>query len=426
MNELNKSIYLGLSLAIKLIAGLIAVKLAAQVLGPKEFGLAGQVSSLMAIVTLLAGGGISSGVTKIYADDSFESESRSSWLAAAKLIAISTSLIIGVVFVCLSPWIQKFVLQGSSASNVVQVALLLAIVPIAFSGISQGRINGRRRNDVYAVSMVIGSIFGVSGFFALSHYYGGTGALVGMIWIQIAQAFTFIFFSVLVDKLHVKASEVSDIWNKCRFFLGYGVVSMAAGVIIPVVYLILRPVVEHYNSAEALGLWQANLRISEAYTQLPMLMLSVVFFARFANSATSRLAASEVARVYLFMMGLMLAISCFVYVTRYYWIDLVFTSKFQGMEPFVGWQLAGDCLRMLSYVGTTILAARGAIRFCLVGEILQGILLAACSYFFVPRFGAYGPFYSYLSVYLIYFIVTLLALYASSRRISLKNALIDC
>jgi antigen flippase len=420
MNDLRKSIYLGLSLAIKLIAGLVTVKLAAQALGPSEFGLAGQVSSLVAIVTLLAGGGISAGMTKVYADESFENHTKSSWLAAAKWIALTVSLILGVVFLCLSSWIEKFVLQGASASAAVQVALLLAILPIAFSGIGQGRINGRRRNDVYAVSMVVGSIVGLGGFFMLSHFYGGTGAMVGLIWVQAAQAFSFILFSGLVDRQQEKTSAPLEIQKKIRFFMGYGMTSMAAGIIIPVVYLVLRPVVEQFNSAEALGLWQASLRISEAYTQLPMLMLSVVFFARFATSAGTRLSVPEVAKVYLFITGLMLAISAFVYATRHYWIELVFTSKFIGMEPFVGWQLAGDCLRMLSYVGTTILAARGAIRLCLAGEVMQGILLALCSYFFVPRFGIYGPFYSYLGVYLVYFLLTLLALYASSRKISNK------
>ena len=95
------------------------------------------------------------------------------------------------------------------------------------------------------------------------------------------------------------------------------------------------------------------------------------------------------------------------------------------MEPFVGWQLAGDCLRMLSYVGTTILAARGAIRLCLFGEVLQGVLLSVCSLFFVPKFGTYGPFYSYASAYLIYCVVTLLVLFASCRNFVNKDAFID-
>lgn len=412
MKDLKKTLYLGLGLGVKLIAGLFAVKLCAQLLGPEAFGVTGQLGSLLSVVSLLAGAGVSVGMTKVYAGAEFPPESRPDWIRAARWIALGSAGLLSVLFLLASGWVSEQLFNGNEHSHWLLGGLVLGTLPVAFAGIGQGKINGSHRDDLYALSIALGSALGLLGLWGLGRYLGPTGALLGMIWLVVAQALVMNLFGARIGRTPASSATaaatatIPELKSKARFLLGYGMLSIAAGAIIPIVYIFIRLLVQEHNGDRIFGLWQASLRISEAYNQLPLMLLSVVLFARFASSAAEPLNLEQVRKTYLFIAAMMAGIAGFVYLTRPYWIELVFTSDFAPMEAFVPWQLAGDSLKILSYVGTTILAARGAVKLCIYGELLQGVLLGASSLLLVPQFPVHGMFYAYVLSYAIYFAAT--------------------
>ena len=418
MKDLKKTLYLGVGLSAKLLAGLFAVKLCAQYLGPNAFGVTGQLSSLLSVMSLLAGAGASVGVTKVYAGAEFQLESRPQWIKAARWIALGSAGLLAALLLIFSGWVVEHLFSGTEQAYWLLGGLLVGTLPIAFAGIGQGKINGSHRDDLYALSLVSGSVLGLLGLWALGRYLGSTGALLGMIWLIVAQALVMNLFSRRIDSqsLPHAAVSIADLKLKARFLLNYGALSIAAGAIIPVVYITIRLLIQQHEGDRIFGLWQATLRISEAYNQLPLMLLSVVLFARFAGSATAPLDKSQVRKTYLFMAGMMACISAFVHLTRAYWIPIVFTAKFEAMEAFVPWQLAGDALRVMSYVGTTILAARGAVKLCIIGEFVQGGLLLVTSLLLVPQFPVYGAFYAYILSYGLYLLMTITILTRQTRQ----------
>jgi O-antigen/teichoic acid export membrane protein len=409
MKDIKKTLNLGLALSVKLLAGLYAVNLCAQILGPDSFGVTGQLSSLLAILSLLAGAGISVGVTKIYSGQEFSIATRPEWLKAAGWIASCSAVLLSTCFLLFADPIVEHIFQRTPGGLWLLGGLIFATLPVAFAGIGQGKINGSHRDDLYALSIIAGSIVGLIGLWGLGHYFGQTGALLGMIWLVVAQALVMNIFGKQIDcvKKTVQKATVAELGSKIKFLLSYGLVSMAAGLVIPITYIFIRLLVQQHSGNKVYGLWQANLRISEAYTQLPLMMLSVVLFARFASSASIGLDKIQVRRTYAFMAGLMFAISFFIYTLREYWIKIVFNSDFLEMEHFVVWQLAGDFLRVLSYVATTILAARGALKLCVIGEVVQAGLLLASSMLLIPLIPVYGVLIAYISTYGVYLLITI-------------------
>lgn len=413
MKDLKKTLYLGLGLGVKLLAGLYAVKLCAQYLGPESFGITGQLSSLLSVISLLAGAGVSVGITKVYAGSEFPLEQRPYWLKAARKMVFTSAVLLALLLVLFSGWITGRLFNASEQARWLLAGLLLSILPIGYASIGQGKINGKHRDDLYALSLVGGSALGLLGLWGLGSHWGGTGALLGMVWLLLAQALVVSFMGYRLGTGELKqsvSSEPSNPADKIRFLLGYGALSIAAGAIIPVVYIAIRLLIQHHEGDRVFGLWQATLRISEAYNQLPLMLLSVVLFARFAGSAAAPLDKTQVRKTYVFMAGLMATISAFVYLTRIYWIPIVFTTEFTSMEAFVPWQLVGDTLRVLSYVSTTILAARGALKLCIIGEFAQGGLLLVTNVLLVPQFPIYGAFYAYILTYTIYSTLSFFAL----------------
>lgn len=416
MKDLKKTLYLGLGLGVKLLAGLFAVKLCAQLLGPEAFGVTGQLSSLLSVVSLLAGAGVSVGITKIYADSEFPVDSRADWLQAAKRIALISSCLLAAAIVLSSGWIIDNLFQEAPQAWLLIGCLAASAFPISYAGIGQGKINGSHRDDLYAVSLVTGSIAGIIGLWISSKYLGPAGALIGMIWLPVAQA---VVMSLLSWKTHNSTNNsrkrATTLRTETRFLLSYGALSIATGLIIPVVYITIRLLIQNFSGNEIFGLWQATLRISEAYSQLPLILLTVVMFSRFAGTASQPLHHQSVAKLYLFIIAMMGLISAFVYYTSEYWIEIVFTTKFKAMESLVPWQLTGDTLRIASYVGTTILAARGKVKICIFTEIIQGVLLLLLSILLIPKYSLYGAYYAYISCYLVYFMLTAFLLFWCNR-----------
>jgi len=406
MKDLKKVAHLGVGLAIKLLAGLFSVKLCAYYLGPENFGVSGQLGSLLSIISLLAGGGISAGITKIYAGGACPPESRSEWHRAGGRIVIIFICVLIIALLLAAEWIVSRLFNGFQNGYWLIAGLTLAVVPLSYAAIGQGRINGLHRDDLYAASLILGSLLGVLGLIFLGKLLGAEGALLGMIWVMVAQALAMVLIGrLLKDKKSSPVTEVvvTKFWTKARFLLGYGVLSISAGAVLPVTYIIIRLLIRAHGKGDEFGFWQATLRISEAYTQLPLLLLSTVLFARFAGSTSISVEFQKVKRAYALMAIVMGLITIFVYFTRNYWIKLVFTAEFQPMEAYLPWQLIGDALRIMSYVGTTILAAKGAVRVCVVGEFVQCALLLATNFVLTPLFDVYGAYAAYIFTYALYF-----------------------
>ena len=324
-----------------------------------------------------------------------------------------------LLLIAANSWLQKTVLQGRNDAGLIITALIAAALPIALSGIGQGQNNGNQRADLYAGSMIGGSMLGLAGMWMLSHSYHATGALLGMIWLPTAQALPFFlisrFYSREIQKFSAVSLRKSQIKKNSKYLLSFGVLSISAGAIIPAALIAVRLMIEKNGDSSTLGLWQATTRISEAYTQLPLLILSVMLFARFASNASRPLSKKILLQTYTFMIGLMAVISISVLTLKSYWISIIFTPAFQGMSNFLPWQIAGDFARVLSYVGTTILAARGHVRLCVLGEVVQGLMLVSISHFFIPTLGSLAPFYAYILTYCIYLMLTLLLLRAKIK-----------
>jgi len=417
---------MGIALLCKMLVGLIAVKLCAKYVGIENFGLTGQISSLIAIVTLLASGGVAVGLAKVCSENDGDRTTIAEWVGAGSMLCVIASTLLILVFFAGRTYIEDVVLGKSIYAKAVFFVVVLSVIPIGLSGISQGVINGSQKSGTYARSLVMGSIAGLGGFLLFSYLFGAKGAMLGIIWLPVAQSLAFMISGRGLLPLTGKFAPASVTLEKTRYLGKFGLLSIAAGATIPIAYIFVRLVVQANAGAENLSLWQATVRLSEAYTQLPMLMLSVVFFVRFSSQSKKNIDWNEVRKTYLFIAALMVAIGIVVYIFREFLVKILFTPEFSKVSDLFLWQVAGDLLRMLSYVGTTILAARGFVKLGILAEVVQGTLFTLSSVVIVPMFGILGPFIAYITTYGIYFIFTISALIYLQAKTKKMYALINC
>src|SRR5437660_9073573 len=110
MNFLKVGLLFSASTLSKLLAGLIVVKIIAVYVGAGGLGRLGQFMSLMSMVTIMAGGGITTGIVKYVAEFKDNNQELKEYLGAASLVTILASLLLGLILLFSAPVISLWLL----------------------------------------------------------------------------------------------------------------------------------------------------------------------------------------------------------------------------------------------------------------------------------------------------------------------------
>ena len=157
----NTGLIFGVSTFIKLLSGLIIAKLIVLSVGLNGFGIISQFQSLMNILLVFAGGGISSGVIKYVSEyKNSDMEMLNSILKTSTFIILIFGLVIGFLLILFSTDISTYLFQSSKYSNIIIVLAVLQFF-IGFNNFFQSIINGYREVKSFAISSILGSIVGL-------------------------------------------------------------------------------------------------------------------------------------------------------------------------------------------------------------------------------------------------------------------------
>lgn len=99
----------------------------------------------------------------------------------------------------------------------------------------------------------------------------------------------------------------------------------------------------------------------------------------------------------------MAAASLTVWLLRDFAIWLLFSPKFIAMRDLFAWQLVGDVLKVGAYVFGYLVIAKASLRFYILTEISQFVLLTGFSRWLIPVHGALGAAQAYMATYIVYF-----------------------
>ena len=97
-------------------------------------------------------------------------------------------------------------------------------------------------------------------------------------------------------------------------------------------------------------------------------------------------------------------------------IWLLFSHQFTAMRDLFAWQLVGDVLKVSAYVFGYLVIAKAALRFYILTEVSQFVLLTGFSRWLIPAHGALGAAQAYMATYIIYFALCCGAFFIWRRR----------
>jgi len=157
------------------------------------------------------------------------------------------------------------------------------------------------------------------------------------------------------------------------------------------------------NGWAQVGLWQGVTSISDAYLQFITATFSVWLLPTLARLDNKQAIAREIGRALRFVLPAVAVASLSVWIMRDIAISLLFSAAFHDMRDLFVWQLCGDVFKVGAYVFGYLVIAKASLRFYVLTEISQFILLTLFSRWLIPLHGASGAAQAYMFTYVTYF-----------------------
>lgn len=403
MHILKVGLLFSASTLSKLLAGLVVVKIIAVYVGAEGLGRLGQFMSLMSMITILAGGGISTGIVKFVAQFRDEHAQVRAYVGAASLVGLLASVVLGALLLGFAAPLSAWLFGTADYAGVIRV-LAAAQCAIAAVNLLMGLVNGHKRVNAFAVINGLGVILGAGGVAVGCIWWGIEGAMYGLIWMPVANLLFLVPW--YFRGLRFTWRHALPAWDRAKVgqLLQFSLMLLVSVFTMQLAQIVMRHIIEVNNSWVQVGYWQAVSKISDAYLQFITVVLASYYLPRLAELRLRSEIASEVWSAYKIAMPVLALLSLTIFVARDFIIVLLFSPEFLPMKGFFPWQLMGDAFKIAAYIGAYVAVARATTRLYIVAEVFQAGLLVLLCYFFVGKFGAVGASYAYCATYIIYLI----------------------
>lgn len=396
-----------ISTFVKMISGLVSVKVVAIIIGPNGLALLGQLNNFSSIAMTFASGGINNGVTKYIAEYKDSEEKISYILGTAFRITLILSIICSLGLIIFSEYWAELILKNKSFS-LIFILFGITIIFFALNSLLISIINGFKDFKNYVVINIIASIVSLIFSVSLTLIWGVTGALISAVTSQ-SIIFVVTFFLVLKISWFNKENFWGS-WHKPTIIklFQYSLMMLVSSVTSPITQLWIRSYLGNSTSWGEAGLWEGINRISNMYLLFITSTLSVYYLPRLAEIIGNKELKKEILKTYKLVIPILIFISFMIFILRDFIIQLLFTNEFYMMRSLFIFQMLGDIFKIAAWLLAFQMVAKAMTLTYIITEIVFAISLVLFSIIFINLFGFIGPTIAYMVNYFILFLAMLL------------------
>lgn len=393
------------STLIKILGGLLIMKLIAVYFGTEGVGRAANYMTLLTVLGVFAGAGIFNGVTKYVAQYEDDRQKLNEMLGTASSIILIFSFCLAAIGLFFADVIALFIFSKDGYRTVIRV-LAIAQLGIALGNYLLAILKGKRDAKNHAIAVIAGMLIGVILFVSMMYFGQYTGALIGL---ALVPAITLLPAYDSLKKCGQNSTDFISLlkpnwhsWQAKKLFT-FSLMVFTTAVTIPLAYIQMRNWLEGARSIHEVGLWQGISKISDAYLQFITAAFSVYLLPTLAKLTEKSDERAEIFKALKFVFPVTLAVSIVVYLCRSLIIRLLFSEQFLDMNELFIWQLIGDVFKVSTYIFGYLLVAKAALSIYILGELVQCILLLGLASYLIPAYGVVGATQSYMLAYMLYF-----------------------
>lgn len=401
MNIARAGAYSALATAARLVAGLVILKLVAWFAGPAGVGRLGQFLSLMSLLAVLAGGGISSGIVKYVAEYRDDPQRLSRLLAAALCYALCTACAMGAFALIFSRELATWLLGDARYGTLICV-LAVAQLGIALGNYILAVINGFMDVRRLALIQVLGSLLSIAMAAWLSHWLHLYGALLALVMGQVL--WLVISLPVWWRSPYFRRSMLRFRFDRemTLRLAAFSLMTITSAVLAPLVNIAVRDHLASQFGWEQVGYWQAVSKVSDAYLLFITTAINIYYLPKLASTHGRAALVAEMRHAYRYLLPVVMVLAVAVYVMRDWVTRLLFSADFATANALYGPQLLGDVIKIASFVLSYIMLAKAMTRLFVISECVFAATYLLLVYALSSRFGLIGAVYAFPANYLLY------------------------
>lgn len=390
-----------LSTLVRMLTGMISVKIVAAIIGPSGIALLGQLNNMVSILLGMANGGIQSGVTKYVSEYKEEKDTIRRLLSNALRITLFFTLLVALGLILLHDWLSERILLSHEYGYVFLIfgfTIVLYTLNMLFISI----LNGYKQFRKYVVVNISGTVIGLLFSVVLVLSLGLSGALIN--------AVTFQSVVFLVTLWQCRKCEWF-LWENfngktdrttIRKYLKYSLMTITSLAVVPVSQMVLRGYVISEVSMTEAGWWEAMNRISSMYLSVITTSFSIYYLPRLSEIKDNGELRREIFRCYKFIIPLLLGATMMIFLLRRVVIWLLFSPDFYPMENLFIWQLLGDLFKISSWLLAYLMVAKALTKKYIFTEILFSASFVGLGFLFMKMNGTVGLTQAYMVNYILY------------------------
>jgi PST family polysaccharide transporter len=401
MSIVRTSFYTTIATAARLLAGLVVIKLVAWFAGPAGVGKLGQFMSLMSLLAVVAGGGISAGIVKYVAEYRHDAQKLSRLLAAALWYALCASCLMGGAALLFSRQIALWLLGDPGYENLIRV-LAVAQLGIALANYILAVINGFMDVRRLAFIQVLGSAFSIVLVLWLSRWLHLYGALLALVLGQLLCLVVGVpvwwrspYFQRSMLRMHFDREMTLRL-------TAFSVMTLSSALLPPLINIAVRDHLSAQFGWEQVGYWQAVSKVSDAYLLFLTTAINIYYLPKLASTHERPALVHELRSAYRYLMPAVIALAAVVYVLRGWVTRLLFSADFTSANALYGPQLAGDVIKIASFILSYVMLAKAMTRLFVISECVFAASYLLLVYLLTAHFGLVGAMYAFTINYLIY------------------------
>lgn len=414
MTLFRTSLWNGLAVATRLGSGLILNKILAVYLDPSGYAVIGQFQNAVSVAVTFSTGAIQTGVTKYTAEYGEDRQRLHALWSTAGVITLLTSVLVSVCVALAREPLALFFLKDARLSGVF-LWLAAGLTLMSLNSLLLAMLNGRKEVRRFVVSSIAGALVGLALAGVLAWKFGLYGALVAL---SLSQAVV-----VVVTLQQIMGAT----WFRLRLLFGrvdpaqlrrlgkFVLMAATTAVATPFSQIMVRNHLAAEFGWDAAGYWDAMWKISVMYLALITTTLSLYYLPRISEIKNWPEMKAELLGAYKLVLPLSVSASVIMYLFRDVIINTLLTPEFAGMEVLFAWQMAGDVLKIASWLIAYLMIGRSLIRMYIATEIAFALLFWGLTIACTALYGFEGVAIAHAVTYGMY-LVTVYGLVVSTPR----------
>ncbi|MBY0292315.1 MAG: O-antigen translocase [Alphaproteobacteria bacterium] len=397
-----------LSTLAKIISYLFIVKIIAIYTGPEGLGKMGQFMSLMTIVGVCAGGGISNGIIRYVAEyQKTNPDKIKTVLNSGFFITLSSSFAFFIICFSFSKNISILLFNNTEYTSVI-VILSIAQLCIAINNFLFSIINGYKDVKALVFSNCVAAIISVIVSYLLIKSFDLYGVLLSLIFSQGCLVFITWFF--IRNKDWLKQDFFKPIFDlgSIKNLMSYSLMAISTAILTPISHILIRDHIVKVLSWADAGYWQAITRISDVYLLFITMAMTVYYLPKLSEISDNDKIKKEIISTYKILFPAVCLLSLSIFLLKDIIIYILYGENFYAIRDLFFVQLLGDVVKISSWVISFLMLAKKKTKLFLSTEFLFSSTYVLLTIFLVNKFSLIGAMYSFLinsSFYLVFMVI---------------------